>query len=63
VVLKQQDLAFGGETPGLQNATEEYNGTTWASVNPINTARVYLGAAGTQTAALGFGGDTSRSSS
>jgi hypothetical protein len=28
----------------------------WATVNPLNTARAYLGAAGTQTAALAFGG-------
>jgi hypothetical protein len=37
-------------------ATEEYDGTTWTSVNPgLNTARIILGGAGTsQTAALAF---------
>jgi hypothetical protein len=39
-------------------ATEEYNGTTWAtSPGSLNTARRLLGGAGTQTAALAFGGD------
>jgi hypothetical protein len=40
-------------------ATEEYDGSTWTS-NPtgLNTARYALGAAGTQTAALAFGGYT-----
>jgi hypothetical protein len=35
-------------------ATEEYDGSTWTSVNSLNTARFGLGGAGTQTAALGF---------
>jgi hypothetical protein len=38
-------------------ATEEYNGTSWAtSPGSLNTARRNLAGAGTQTAALGFGG-------
>jgi hypothetical protein len=37
-------------------ATEEYNGTSWTSGNNLNTARFYLAGAGTQTAALAFGG-------
>jgi hypothetical protein len=43
-----------GSTTG---ATEEYNGATWTS-NPtgLNTARYVLAGAGTQTAALAFGG-------
>jgi hypothetical protein len=36
-------------------ATEEYNGSTWPQVR-LNTARNNLGGAGTQTAALAFGG-------
>jgi hypothetical protein len=38
-------------------ATEEYDGTSWTT-NPtsMNTARDYLGGAGTQPAALAFGG-------
>jgi hypothetical protein len=40
-------------------ATEEYDGTTWTtSPGSLNTARVFLGGAGTQTAALAFGGTT-----
>jgi hypothetical protein len=40
-------------------ATEEYDGSTWTS-NPgsLNTARYGLAGAGTQTAALAFGGTT-----
>jgi hypothetical protein len=38
-------------------ATEEYNGTSWAtSPGSLNTARRNLAGAGTQTAALAFGG-------
>jgi hypothetical protein len=55
-------LAFGGyNTAPAYNysaATEEYDGSTWAS-NPtgsLNTARSYLAGAGTQTSALAFGG-------
>jgi hypothetical protein len=44
--------------PPFTGATEEYNGSTWTS-NPtgLNTARAFLGGCGTQTAALGFGGE------
>jgi hypothetical protein len=37
-------------------ATEEYDGTSWTSSPTLNTTRGYIGGAGTQTAALGFGG-------
>ena len=37
-------------------ATESYNGTSWTSVNSLNTAREGLGGAGTQTLAVAFGG-------
>jgi hypothetical protein len=37
-------------------ATEEYNGSTWTSVNSMNTARLLLAGCGIQTAALAFGG-------
>jgi hypothetical protein len=30
---------------------------SWTTVNPLNTARYGLAGAGTQTAAVGFGGD------
>jgi hypothetical protein len=35
-------LMFGGSPgspPGFSNATEEYNGSAWTSVNPMATAR------------------------
>jgi hypothetical protein len=35
-----------------------WNGTSWTEVNDLNTARYILGGAGTQTAALAFGGFT-----
>jgi hypothetical protein len=46
----------------LTSATEEYDGSTWTS-NPtgLNTARSSSGGAGTQTAALAFGGEYSNS--
>jgi hypothetical protein len=37
-------------------ATEEYNGSTWTGGGNMGTARYGLGGAGTQTAALAFGG-------
>jgi hypothetical protein len=40
------------------NATEEYDGTSWAtSPGSLNTGRSNLGGAGTQTAGLAFGGN------
>tara|TARA_R110002126_G_scaffold19306_1_gene72460 strand:+ start:142 stop:1023 length:882 start_codon:yes stop_codon:yes gene_type:complete len=52
-------LAFGGTTPAVTNATEEYNSGTWSAA-PANmiTARRGLAGAGTQTSALAFGGTT-----
>jgi hypothetical protein len=37
-------------------ATESYNGTSWTSVNSMNTGRYGTAGCGTQTAALAFGG-------
>jgi hypothetical protein len=42
----------------IQDATEEYDGSTWSPSGSLNTARRYLGGCGTQTAALAFGGYT-----
>jgi hypothetical protein len=40
-------------------ATEEYDGSNWTtSPASLATARSYLAGAGTQAAALAFGGDT-----
>jgi hypothetical protein len=44
---------------GYSGATEEYDGSTWtSSPASMSTARNQLGGAGTQTAALAFGGNT-----
>ena len=53
-------LAFGGQNPDdtLYGNTEAYNGTSWTEVNDLNTSRTLLGSAGTNTAALAFGGGT-----
>jgi hypothetical protein len=41
----------------VELVTEEYNGTSWSASNNLTTARESLaGSAGTQTAALAFGG-------
>jgi hypothetical protein len=31
---------------------------SWTSGNPLNTAKIFVAGAGTQTAALAFGGET-----
>jgi hypothetical protein len=49
-------IVFGGGDPTQVTNTESYNGTAWAEVNDLNTARRSIGGAGTQTSALGFGG-------
>jgi hypothetical protein len=49
-------VSFWWRTPPITAVTEEYDGNSWATVNSLNTARLNLGGAGTQTAALAFGG-------
>jgi len=51
-------LIFGGDlpAPATTTATEEYDGTSWTSVNGLNTKRQWAMGLGLQTAALGFGG-------
>ena len=50
-------LGFGGDQLGpVTAATESFNGTSWTTVNSLNTARAVVGGAGTQTAGLAFGG-------
>ena len=54
-------LGFGGRTgtPGTTTSvTESFNGSSWTSVNSLNTARRGSGGAGIQTAALYFGGSS-----
>ncbi len=52
-------LAFGGGSiPGAEfNETESWDGTNWTEIAEINEGRYFEQAAGTQTAALIFGGD------
>jgi hypothetical protein len=54
--LQTAALGFGGYgATAVTGATEEYDGTSWAtSPGSLNTARQQLAGAGTQTAALGF---------
>ena len=50
-------LAIGGQNPtGYLAINESYNGTSWSEVHDLNTARAYMGADGTQTSTLVFGG-------
>ena len=58
-------LGFGGYmpssgpgSPGKLANTETYDGTSWSEVNDMNTARDGLGGFGTQTSALGAGGNS-----
>jgi len=55
-------LVFGGTTssspdnPGITNASEEYNGTSWSSGNVMNYSSRNLGGLGVQTSAVSAGG-------
>jgi len=55
-------LVFGGTTsslpdnPGITNASEEYNGTSWSSGNNLNYSARNLGGFGIQTSAVAAGG-------
>ena len=55
-------LVFGGTTssapdnPGITNASEEYNGTSWTAGNFMNYSSRNLGGLGTQTSAVSAGG-------
>ena len=50
--------AAGGSTPGPRsNATEEYNGSSWTTVNTVPVSLSSRGGAGTQTAAVLFSGN------
>ena len=55
-------IAFGGTTStgpdnsGITNASEEYNGSSWVSGNPMNYSARNLGGFGEQTSAVAAGG-------
>ena len=58
-------MIFGGfDAATALGKTEQYNGSSWTEVADLNTARGKLGSAtaGSQTAALGFGGSTAEPS-
>jgi hypothetical protein len=46
-----------GGTLNIKPNVESWNGTSWTEVADVNTARYYIDGAGTQTSALGFGGN------
>ena len=51
-------LIFGGYGPNFSTATESYNGSSWTTLPAtLPTGVAGLSGAGTQTAALSFGGD------
>ena len=57
--LSTAGLAFGNGQITQRHSkayTESYNGTSWTEVNDLTTGRASVGAAGSQTAALCFGG-------
>jgi len=50
-------LGFGGYgPPGMNTASESWNGTSWTATPALNTGRASGGGAGTQASALFFGG-------
>jgi hypothetical protein len=49
-------LSFGGNISGVVSESDSYNGTSWSEIAELNTARRLLAGAGTQTAALAYGG-------
>jgi hypothetical protein len=49
-------LAFAGNSGGVTNATEEYDGTSWTGGNNMGASKYYTGGTGTQAAGLSIGG-------
>ena len=49
-------IIFGGETPSLTGATEEYDGTSWTGGGTCPAQKSDMHSSGTQTAALWGGG-------
>ena len=49
-------IAFAGGDPTSVTKNENYNGTTWAEINDMNTLRGSLSGAGTATSALAIAG-------
>jgi len=56
-------LIYGGETPSITGATEEYDGSSWTAGGTCPATKTDMHASGTQTAALWGGGSPSSSGS
>src|SRR5210317_1196552 len=46
VGLQTASIAFGGNSPGYTNVTEEYNGSSWTGGGNMGTTRGFLSGAG-----------------
>ena len=51
-------LTSGGGEPSFSNKTEEYDGSSWSNVTAYPISTRGMGAAGTQTSAVFWGGDS-----
>ena len=51
-------LTSGGAEPSFSNKTEEYDGSSWSNVTAYPISTRGMGAAGTQTSAVFWGGDS-----
>jgi hypothetical protein len=56
-------VIYGGESPALTGATENYDGSTWTNSGTAPVAKSDMHSSGTQTAALWGGGSPSSSGS
>ena len=56
-------IMFGGETPSLTGATEEFDGTSWSNGGTCPATKSDMHSSGTQTAALWGGGSPTSSAS
>ena len=52
-------IVYGGSAPSVSSATEEFNGSAWATGGSLTTARLQISKGfGTQNAAVAAGGST-----
>ena len=52
-------LAAGGDSSGIKDETELYNGSTWTEVNNLTTGRKDFSTVGSQTSAIAMAGQAS----
>lgn len=55
-------IAFGGETGGSINSTEQWNGLVWTTQTNMNQVRQQLGGGGIETQAMAMGGGSAGNS-